>query len=278
MSSQHVLITGGSRGIGFAVAEAFVAHGARVLIIARKKAELEEAQRKLGGAVSIVVGDVAEEESVQALKRSIDKDLEGRVDVLVNAAGIYGPMGLLEDNDVEKWKATFAVNVFGTMLMSRLVLPYMKKNSFGRIINFSGGGEGAFPRFTAYSSSKGAIVRFTESLAAEVKDAHITVNAIAPGAVNTALVEEVLAAGEAVVGKDFYQKSIEQKESGGASPEKAAALILFLASPAASLFSGKMFAAMHDKLDRLEENANTIATSDIYNVRRIKPKDRGFDW
>lgn len=278
---EHVIVTGGSRGIGFAVARAFASRGAKVLILARNAEELSAAAKNLAdasGEVMTRVCDVAKESDVEALKSTIETDFENHVDVLVNAAGIYGPMGLLEENDIGKWRATFEVNVFGTMFMCRLVLPFMKKKGSGRIITFSGGGEGAFPRFTAYSSSKGAILRFTESLAAEVQDAGITVNAIAPGAVNTSLMEEVLAAGKEKVGDEFYAKSLEQKDSGGVSPEKAAELILFLCSEKATKITGKVLSAVHDKHEALAAHAEEIVATDIYSARRIKPKDRGFDW
>lgn len=278
MDFRNVVVTGGSRGIGFAIAQAFINEGSRVLLVARNESELRVAQGKLGEHALIAICDVADAEAVARLSDRIEQEFDDRVDVLVNAAGIYGPMGLLEDNNSGDWKKTFEVNVFGTMLMCRLVLPYMKKVGFGRIINFSGGGEGAFPRFTAYSSSKGAILRFTESLAGEVKGDGITVNAIAPGAVNTALMEEVLAAGAEKVGEDFYQKSIEQKESGGIPAQKAAELVLFLTGDEAAFLTGKLFSAVHDNHDVLRSHAEDIAHSDVYNVRRIKPKDRGFDW
>ena len=275
-NGMNVIVTGGSRGIGYTIAEALAKDGAQVLILSRTKEELADAAKKLGATG--MPCDVSDEKEVRNLKSVIEKKLDGRVDVLVNAAGIYGPMGLLEENDAEKWRQTFAVNVFGTMHMCALVLPYMKKHHFGRIVNFSGGGESGFPRFTAYSSSKGAIIRFTESLAAEVKESGITVNAIAPGAVNTKLMEEVLAAGAEKVGEEFYKKSLEQKENGGTSPQKTVELVRFLVSDKASLISGKMLSAVHDPIPAMEKNAEEIAKTDIFNVRRIKPEDRGASW
>lgn len=277
----QVIVTGGSRGIGFAAARSFAQRGASLLLIARDAEELARAKAELANLPSSIAArtcDVSDAASVEGLTSFLENEFNGRVDVLVNAAGIYGPMGPLEETDPNAWKQTFAVNVFGTMQMCRLVLPFMKRGKRGRIINFSGGGEGPFPRFTAYASSKGAILRFTESLAEEVRKDGMTVNAIAPGAVNTALVEEVLAAGEERVGSAFYQKSRAQKESGGVSPEKAAALITFLCSEKADKITGKMLSAVHDNLGILERHVEDIAASDVYASRRIKPKDRGYDW
>lgn len=275
---RNVIVTGGSRGIGFAVAKAFTEDGARVLIVARQEAELEAAKRALGEGALARTCDVSDQASVASLQSVIEGEFGGRVDVLVNAAGVYGPIGLLEDCDPSFWKKTFEVNVFGTAQMCRLVLPYMKRKGSGRIIHFSGGGEGAFSRFTAYASSKGAILRFTESLAAEVRGDGITVNAIAPGGVNTALTDEALAAGPERAGEAFYEKMKAQKESGGVPPEQAARLIVFLASDAAREITGKVLSAAHDDLTMLARHAGDIATSDVYAVRRIKPNDRGYEW
>ena len=266
---QHVIITGGSRGIGLAVAQAFLARGAKVLAVARSGK---------GSKTPVHECDVSDANEVEKLAPIIERELEGRVDVLVNAAGIYGPIGLLEENDAKLWRKTFEINVFGTMHLCRLVIPYMKKQKSGCIINFSGGGEGPFPRFTAYSSSKGAILRFTESVAEELREWNITVNAVAPGAVNTALLAEVIKVGEEKVGKEFYQKSLVQKESGGTPPKLAAELILFLASLSGRGITGKMLSAVHDKIVVLKKHGKEIEATDIYNVRRIKPKDRGMKW
>lgn len=281
LQNKHAIITGGSRGIGFAIAKEFVQQGASVLLIARNQVELEAAQKELASildSVFICVGDVSLPSDVEKIFQNLPSDWNHRIDVLVNAAGIYGPKGLIEDVDPEAWLQTFLVNTYGTMLMIRGALPHMKKQNSGVIINFSGGGEGAFPRFSAYATSKGAIVRLTESLAEEVKETTIRINAIAPGAVNTSLVEEVLAAGPQTVGEEFYQKSLEQKESGGVSAQKAAELCVFLASDESQGLTGKVFSAVWDKWDQFPQHIKEIMETDIYSWRRIKPKDRGYDW
>jgi NAD(P)-dependent dehydrogenase (short-subunit alcohol dehydrogenase family) len=273
--SKNVIVTGGSRGIGFAIASAFAQEGNAVLLVARNASELEKAKQKLAhtkGIVTTFMCDVSKEDNVRSINAHIKEKWNGKIDVLVNAAGIYGPKGFLEDNNFELWRKTFEVNVFGTARMCRAVLPYMKSAGLGRIINFSGGGDGEFPRFTAYSSSKGAVVRFTESLAAETKENGITVNAIAPGAVNTHLMEEVLKAGAEKVGEDFYKRTLEQKESGGTSPKKAAGLACFLASDRADFITGKVLSAVHDKWEEFEKHKKEIENTEVYNMRRIKLK------
>jgi len=271
--NKKVIITGASGGIGQAIVKVFAERGAEILAISRSDGGLSKLSN-----VQFLSADVSGVADLKNISRLINGEWGGRVDILVNAAGIYGPMGPLEDNDLELWSKTIAVNLLGTVNMCRLVIPIMKAQKFGRIINFSGGGEGAFPNFTAYSASKGAIVRFTESLAEELKDFGITVNAIAPGAVNTQLLDQVLSAGPEKIGKNFYKKSLKQKSEGGVSPEKAAETILFLASDAASSLSGKIISAVWDNQKTILEHLKEIQNSDIYNFRRIKPKDRGYEW
>ena len=280
LKNKIAVITGGGRGIGRAIAEAYAREGADLFLIARTAHELSAAQkdvRKYGGRVEVEPADVSRTEDAEKIRRRIASDF-GRADVVVNAAGIYGPIGALEDTDPDEWMKTFSINVFGTMLMCRALLPMMKKQNSGRIINFSGGGEGPFPRFSAYASSKGAIVRFTESLDREARGNNIFVNAITPGAVNTAFLDTALAAGSEKTGEGFYQKLLRQKEEGGVSPEKAAALCVFLASDAARGIGGKVISAQWDRWSDFSKHVKEITESDVYTFRRVKPKDRGYEW
>lgn len=278
---RHIVITGGGRGIGKATAEAFVRNGDRVLLISRTGFELEKTKdelSKIAPLVEILPADVSRSEDLEKINQYLENNFGNRIDALVNAAGIYGPIGPLAENDVEEWKKTFGVNVFGTMGMSRMVIPFMKKNGGGRIINFSGGGDGALPNFTAYSSSKGAIIRFTESLSMELKDHKIYINAIAPGAVNTKFLDNLLVAGESKVGKEIWERSVKQKEEGGVSPEKAARLIFWLVSPEAAGVTGKYLSALHDKYTEFPKHLQELRETEIYNMRRVKPEHRGKDW
>ena len=113
--------------------------------------------------------------------------------MLVNNAGIYGPKGLTEDVSWDEWEHAIRVNLFGSVLCSRAVLPHFRTNGYGKIIQLSGGGATSpLPRLSAYAASKAAVVRFAETLAEEMRGTGIDVNAIAPGALNTRLLDEVL--------------------------------------------------------------------------------------
>jgi len=274
------LITGGSRGIGKAIATAFAKEGSSLLLASRTKSELEAAKQELENFTSrieIFPADVSKAEETGGL---VDFALEkfGTIDVLVNCAGIYGPIGFVTDIDTERWIEAIDINLGGTFLCIRAVLPTMMANKRGKIINLSGGGATApFPRFSAYSASKAAVVRLTETLAEEIKEYNIDINAIAPGPVNTRLVEQVLEAGEAA-GKDFLVKSIRQKEEGGVPPERVAQLAVFLASSESDGLTGRLISLLWDNWQEIPRHLDEIMSSDVYTMRRIVPRDRGWDW
>ena len=136
--------------------------------------------------------------------------------MLVNNAGVYGPKGLTEDVAWDEWEQAIRVNLFGSVLCCRAVLPHFRANGYGKIIQLSGGGATSpLPRLSAYAASKAAVVRFAETLAEELRGTGIDVNAIAPGALNTRLLDEVLEAGPERVGDSFYERALEQQSSGG---------------------------------------------------------------
>src|SRR5437879_12317005 len=133
---------------------------------------------------------------------------------------------------------------------------------------FGGGAVAPFPRFSAYSASKAAVVRLTETVAEEVKDSGVRINAIAPGAVNTRLLDQVLAAQDRA-GQEFYAKALEQKANGGTPPELAAELAVFLASPAAAGITGRLISAVWDDWKSLPNQAQELKRSAMFTLRRI---------
>src|SRR5262249_14598488 len=137
------------------------------------------------------------------------------VSILVNNAGVYGPIGRLEDVDWVAWAEAIRINLLGTAQMCRAVIPLLRARGYGKVVNLSGGGATApLPRFSAYAASKAAVVRLTETLAEELRDARIDVNAIAPGPLNTRLLDQVLAAGPEAAGEAFYRRALEQRAEG----------------------------------------------------------------
>ena len=147
------------------------------------------------------------------------------------------------------------------------------------MIQLSGGGAtNPLPRISAYAVSKAAIVRFIETLAEEVRGSGIDVNALAPGALNTRMLGEILEAGPEKVGKDFYERSLKQKEAGGTQLGLGADLALFLASAASDGITGKLISAVWDNWEHWSEHKNELSSSDVYTLRRIAGRDRGFLW
>ena len=273
LKNKVALITGGSGYIGKAISRAFLREAAKVMLVARSVDELSAAKNELSDgfkSVEIYKADVTDSTDVKNLVKKTLK-IFGKIDILVNAAGIYGPIGSSLDVDFDKWKQTFEINVFGTFNLMQRVLPIMIKKGRGKIINFSGGGDGPFPRFSAYNSSKAAVVRLTETMAAEVKDYHIDINAIAPGPVNSRFLQQALEAGEEAVGKKRYQALLKQKNEGGVPPEKAAELCVFLASSASDGLTGKFLSAVWDDWKNWDKNKIAqIMKSDKYTLRRVK--------
>jgi NAD(P)-dependent dehydrogenase (short-subunit alcohol dehydrogenase family) len=285
LAGRSAIITGANQGLGRAIALHYVRAGASVLLMARGEgllrqvvAELTPLATQPGQRVLAAVGDVAKAADCQAMIERARAELTS-VCVLVNNAGIYGPMGPIEEVDWNAWVQTIEINLFGTVLMCRALIPHLRGQGYGKIINLSGGGATApLPRISAYAAAKAAVVRFTETLAHELRDAGVDVNAIAPGALNTRLLDEVLAAGPDKVGRDFYERSLQQRDGGGAPLEKGAALATYLASAVSDGISGRLFSAVWDDWQRLAEKRDALAKSDIYTLRRITPEDRGQKW
>jgi 3-oxoacyl-[acyl-carrier protein] reductase len=146
-------------------------------------------------------------------------------------------------------------------------------------VNESGGGAtNPMPNISAYAASKAAVVRMTETLALELEAHHITVNAVAPGALNTPLQDQLLAAGPDVVGESLYKRILAVREGGGAPLEVGAGLCVFLGSAASDGINGRLISAVWDDWRDLPNHGDELTKSDVYTLRRIVPKDRGFTW
>lgn len=284
LAGRCAIITGASQGLGLEVAKHFVQAGAHIVICARSAEPLHQAQQMLqklaGPHIKVIaqVADVSKPDHMQQLAAVALAEL-GKIDILVANAAIYGPKGPIEEIDWEEWSQAMDINLKGTVLQCRAVLSHMKKQTYGKIIILSGGGATKpMPNLSAYAASKAGVVRFAETLAEEVKAFHIDVNTIAPGALNTRLLEEVLAAGVEKVGKDFYEQSLKQKQTGGTPLTVGADLCVFLAASESDGISGRLLSAVWDPWAKLPELSAQLKETDIYTLRRIVPKDRGKQW
>lgn len=284
LKNRHALITGANQGLGLAIAEAYLAAGAHLTLCARTVAKLIETGQALrakagaGQKVFWQVCDVSNASEVTSLITAAQREI-GPIDILINNAGVQRPICPFEEADWNEWTQAFSTNVFGPALFCRELIPLFKKQGHGKIINLSGGGATApLPRISAYAASKAALVRLTETLAQELKDFHIDINAIAPGALNTRMLDDVLQAGPEKVGQAYYTRAMQQRDKGGASPERAAQLCVFLGSTRSDGITGKLISAQWDPWETLDTRRDELTGSDIYTLRRIVPEDRGKKW
>lgn len=284
LENRTAIISGASQGLGFEIAKHFIQEGAHVMLCARNSKSLYEAQQKLivlaGKKVRVLAKrtDVSNPQQVNKLVEMALTEL-GKIDILVANAGIYGPKGSVEEVDWDEWSQAIDINLKGTVLQCRTVLPHFKKQRHGKIIVISGGGATKpLPNLSAYAASKAGVVRFAETLAEELQNFNIDVNMISPGALNTRLLDEVLDAGPKKVGTVFYEQSLKQKETGGVPLDIGASLCTFLASTESNGITGKLISALWDPWKKLPEYLNELKNSDIYTLRRITPNDRGKDW
>ena len=199
----------------------------------------------------------------------------GRLHAVVNNAGIYGPIGPTEDVALADWNQAWAVNVTGTLLVCQHAVRMMKPAGGGRIINISGGGATTpMPRLVAYAATKAAVVRLTETLAEEYRADGILVNAVAPGALRTRFMQQVLDAGPEKAGAAFYARNKKWTEDGATDPRLGAALCVYLASAESEGITGKLISAQWDPWRDLQRFREDLQ-GDIYTLRRIVPEDRG---
>ena len=284
LQGVRAIVTGANQGFGYAVAERFVADGARVLLCARDRERLRSAAARLqknAPGPNVVEWEQADVAVPADVERIVERTIAafGGLDVLVCNAGVYGPKGPIDAVDWSEWVHALHVNLCGAILCCRAALPHFRAQQSGKIILLSGGGATKpLPFLSAYAASKAALVRFGETLAEEVKGTGIDVNSVAPGALNTRLLEEVLDAGPERVGQAFYKQSLAQKEKGGTPLETGAALCSFLASPQSDGITGRLISAVWDPWKALPGYREELSDSDIYTLRRIVPEDRGKKW
>jgi NAD(P)-dependent dehydrogenase (short-subunit alcohol dehydrogenase family) len=284
LANRRALITGASRGLGLAIARRYLEAGASVALCARDGRALERAAVELEGcaaagqSVLAVTADVSSPADVERYVGRAVAELGG-LDILVNNAGVLGPLGALEDIDIGEWTRAIATNLLGPVLMCRSVLPHLKAAGGGKIIQISGGGATSpAPNMSAYAASKAAVVRFAETLAEENRDSRIDVNALAPGMLDTRLLDQLIAAGAGRIGEALHESARRYKSAGTAPLARAAELAVFLASAASDGITGKLISARWDPWPDLPRRRRELRETDVYTLRRIEPRDRGLAW
>ena len=284
LDGRTALITGATQGLGLQIARSYLQAGARgVCICGRDEGALERALAELRAQASDeqrVVGEPADVSDPDDVQRLVARALDelGEVTVLVSNAGVQGATGTVEQADWSEWVKTIEINLLGSVLLARAVVAHMRERGYGKIVQLSGGGATApMPGLSAYAASKAAVVRFTETLAVELRDDHVDVNALAPGALNTRMLDEVLQAGPERVGEAHYQRALQQQQGGGVPLARGADLAVFLGSAASDGITGKLLSAVWDPWAQLPAHRAEL-DSDVYTLRRIVPADRGMDW
>lgn len=271
LSNETAVITGGVRGIGFAIAKELVGQGAKVVICSRTKLDLEKALKLLNRKKEAAFGWICDVSSLHDCKELIafaQKKLH-KIDILVNNAGIYGPIDSFEKININDFKKTIDINLLGMVYCSYLVIPIMKKNGAGNIVNICGAGVGGgtLPKFAAYFTSKFAVAGFTEVLSDELKEENIAVNAISPGSVNTYFNKYLIEQGPQKSGKKMYENAIKQQKNGGTPPELTAKLVAYLVSSPENHITGKLLSAKWNSPDKLKKIKQI--NNNLYTLRKI---------
>lgn len=260
LSGQVALVTGGGRGIGRAIAFALADAGAAVAVIARSQTEVSETASAItgrGGRAIALTADVTDRIGVEASAAEAE-NLLGPINILVNNAGVAGSVLPLWETDPDEWWRTIEINLRGPMLFARAVLPSMIRRRSGTIVNVgsyagiraaTGGG------FGPYTTSKAALVRFTDTLAASTEDHNVRVFTISPGLVHTAMTEAI----------DLFRSVPESEWS---PPEAAASLVVRLAANPGTALNGK-FIHVNDNLDDLLREAERIKVEGLYTLRLL---------
>lgn len=281
MITKFALITGGSRGLGAELVRRFWLDGYSLCVLSRSELDIQNVFSLLPPRINQIAIPITCDlrlptevaAAIERVKYSFPK-----LNVLVNNAAIQGPIGSLESNNFSDWQMTVQVNLLAPVALCQGLIPALAADGGGAIINLSGGGAtGPRVNFSAYATAKAGLVRFSETLGEELKSKHIRVNSVAPGAMKTALLGEVLAKATAAGDREF---SVAQKvfEEGGASMDRVGDLVLFLASDAARGVTSKLISAVWDNWDVWPQHLEELLAGDIYTLRRITGRDRGITW
>lgn len=270
LTGQTALVTGAGRGLGRAMAVHLARAGARVALVARSRAELDAVAAALtaDGATALAIpADVTDPDAVDHAVEAAESAL-GPLDLLVNNAGDGAVPGPVWEADPARWWQVFEVNLLGAFLGTRAALRRMVPRGRGRVVNVSSrAGNVAVPFASAYSTSKGALTRFTEVAAAEARPHGVQLFALEPGTVRTAMTETLLESEAGRTWLPWYRQTFDAGQD--ASPDEAAALVVRLARGDADALTGR-FLSRADDLDALVADAEAVVRGEKLVLRLVR--------
>jgi NAD(P)-dependent dehydrogenase (short-subunit alcohol dehydrogenase family) len=263
-TSRVAVVTGASSGIGHHIAMAFARRGHPVALVARSESALSAMEQEIGASGGTAVGvptDVRDAAAVGALRTRVEEAL-GPASIVVNAAGVFGPIQLIKDSDPDEWVATVLVDAIAPYLVTRAFLPAMIDAGWGRIVNLTSAASlhPPGPMNSAYGTAKAALNQFTRHLAAELAGTGVTANVLHPGDVKTEMWadirERAMAAGPAAVAYQQWVRWVD--ETGGDPPHKAVDAVLRLCDDGSANISGQ-FCWIDDPLQAPIPSWDTVA-------------------
>lgn len=271
--NEVVLIIGGSKGIGFEIAKEMFNQGKKVLICSRSKKVVDAAKKKIDPSSSKVFGfkvDITSDRDIQSLVKFIKTKLK-RVDVLINTAGVFEPFGEFDRVSFNEHQSNINLNLLGTMRVCYALIPIMKKQKYGKIILFSGGGVGGdkpLANASSYYISKTAVAAFTEVLAEELRPYKIAINSILPGQILTDMTRKIFSISPKKLGPILTKSAEHLKKTGGNSIKNTIDLINFILSDEDFTLSGRLLSARWDNFSVLEKDV----PDELFKLRRIEGK------
>ena len=273
---MKVVVTGSSSGIGRALTECLLARDHHVWGIARS--DQTNFFTEHGVKFRASQANISHWDEIMRVADDVTA-IWGELHAVITCAGIQGEIGPALSADPVRWSETVRANLDSTYFAVRAFAPLLARTpGRAKVVCFSGGGATkARANFSAYGTAKTGIVRLVETIAAEEGDSNLDINAVAPGAINTRMTDEVIALGEIRAGKAEYAAALRQKENGGDSLAPLTGLVNWLLSSASDGISGKLISAQWDGWGNLSEHRDELR-SDIFTLRRIVPADRGKTW
>jgi NAD(P)-dependent dehydrogenase (short-subunit alcohol dehydrogenase family) len=282
MTAPCALITGASQGLGEHLALSFWRSGWNIALVSRNHHKLERLvsslEKRPNQSAAIFPCDLSDQVQVAAIVDQISSKIP-TLKVLINNAAIHGSIGPFIKSDLSLWNKVIQVNFLAPVYLCHGLVDLLAKSNSGSIINISGGGATSLrPNFSAYASAKTALVRFSETIAEELKQKNIRVNCIAPGPMKTDLLKEVCLSSLELVGEKELSTANKVFADDTNSMDRVSDLALFLANEKSKGVTGKIISAVWDRWQVWPEHLSQLQSSDAYTLRRISGRERDMNW